>query len=129
MLGKYELSSELFETLYPDLYLYHRDVADDEAHYMAEVFDVSTPFWVVKKRIRSYQAFGEEHDFDHDFPHILLIVENTSFEARLCTLLEETYDDFSFFVTTLERLTNSPDPSVWIHIQPYDDEDIQRVAL
>ncbi len=104
---RYELTEEeFFLRPLPDLYLSRRKPKDSkQLDYTLDIFEPMLPTWVLRKRLRAYQDHCEEAELDDgEYPNVLLVASDDSTERRLLKLIENSIQDFEFYVTTLEQL-------------------------
>jgi hypothetical protein len=105
------------------------------------------PSWLIKKRIRQHEQRAERIDAITDkleeegieegdyYPHVLFVAGNNATERRLVRFTNERYNDFKYFMTTLDRLLGengrlnpetTNDPNIWADPDSDDCLDLER---
>jgi len=125
---RYELAgSELFPNPLPDLYLERkRTKAGKPFDYTLDIFEASTPFFVLKKRLRAYQDHCDEAMLpDETYPYVLIAVANERTEQRLLRFIESAILGFEAYTTTTERILDwdKLNPAIWKDIFEEDEND------
>ena len=120
---KSEMSAvdELIRPL-PDLMLRRRrNHPTKPEEYLLELLEPSVMSWLLRKRIRAHQELAEASEFQ--YPNVLLVATNDSTERRIMHILENCYDDFEFYATTIDRLATD-DTAIWR--QAFEDDEVDR---
>ncbi len=95
--------------------------------YFLDLFDESTPPFVMRRRVKNYFDYVEKSNWDEntdntDFPSILLICPNESIQKHIYlyeqSLLEKTYEDkVSLFLTTKSQITIGLQNNIWQKVE------------
>jgi predicted transcriptional regulator len=132
---RYELTdSDFFLRPLPDLYLtrkkQNKAKENESFDYTLDIFDATTPFWVLKKRLRAYQDHCDDAELEggQAYPYVLLVPHSERREEVLLELIENMLQDFELYTTTKDRLLNSTSPKVWRDAfeQEEDEEPVFR---
>ncbi len=125
---KWELSREAFPgPPLPELWLERKQAVSGELDYVLDIFPAFTPSWLLRRRLRQYQDF--EDDSEYESSHVLLVAQNESTERRLFKLAENTIQDFEFYITQQDLLLNSKDEAIWIDLMESDEDEFVRTSI
>ncbi len=118
---KSELSqSDQFLRPLSDLWLRRKKKHEDEPDsYLVECMDAGTLSWILRKRIQAHRDFCDEQDGDV-YPYVLFICGNDSTERRIQRMLENTFGEFEFYTTTVERLATDT-RKIWRQVFEEDE--------
>ena len=133
----YKPASASFPRPLPDMYIDHMFGEDDWAHYLAEVWHSSIPFWVYRKRIQYYIEYVDsdecEEAFCGELPPVLLICDTPTQQRRVQRYLRRMYDqidedELRFFVTNRESLHEADeDDAIWTIVRE-DGNEVLKLA-
>ena len=131
----YEPASASFPQPLPDMYIDHMYGEDDWAHYLAEVWHSSVPFWVYRKRIKYYIEYVDSDErkeaFSAGMPPLLLVCDTPILQRRVQRYLRRMYDeidedDLKIVVTNRELLHKaSEDDAIWTAVGEEEDERVK----
>jgi len=88
-------------------------------HYFLDYFESSTPFFVIKKRIKYYVSYAEDNLWPRSskLPAILLVCDTDELRKRveleIVRSLDRTWKDITFATATKIELRRVEDKSVW----------------
>jgi len=101
-LTKSEVSKyEQFPPIKPDLFLQSKNDSGDYFLYIYE----DTQLFVIQKHIKQLIEHSEEEDYWGDtYPDVLIAAPNPSAERKIIRRLENSLEDFDFFITTSKAL-------------------------
>lgn len=123
---KAELGSyDYFPDPLPDAYI---SVNNDEKtkRYFLDLFDEYMPSFVLRARVKRYLEYVQEGKWEEateniKFPSILLVCPNEARKKHINyftkSLLEKTFDEVSFFLTTKETITFSKSKNIWQKVE------------
>lgn len=142
MFSKFELAQySYFPKPRPDFYLVRRKtVASKPKEYILDIIDEQTPFFVRRKRLKTYMEHDDSGEWEYDgdpYPSLLFVVPNRNIQVKLIKEAEYNYDryyvnkdDTNTLVTTMEALTKADKDNrkVWRAILQDEDEP-ERTSL
>jgi hypothetical protein len=96
--------------------------------FFLDIFEETTPFFVLVRRIKSYLSYAQSEQWDGDLPTILMIFETASTQKRLnkriAKELDQLWDDelVSFYTTTKQQLmaSNYQNDKIWQSVTELD---------
>lgn len=116
---------EYFPDPMPDAFI--SVVGKATRHYFLDLFDDSTPPFVLRKRVRTYLNYAEKPDWDENtnftpFPKNLFICPSESMKTHVKkyakALLEKTYEDkIALFLTTKTRIEVGETDNIWQKVE------------
>lgn len=97
----------------PDGYIAIKNPQKKTQRYFLDIFDDGTPFFVMKRRIKTYVDYVDEGIWQKQtedlLPSVLLVVPSEKIKKYLYRHITRTYEDeletISFFLTTKETMT------------------------
>lgn len=107
-------SFEHFPDPLPDLYIARKTDASTRRYFL-DFFDSFIPSFVIRKRVKDYITYFESGVWqdvtNSPLPHVMLIVPSKRTQKHITMysqkLLEKTYLDISFYISSYEEFENS----------------------
>lgn len=126
--SRFELSDhDFFPRPLPDFYLRRAKPREGNVNeFMVSILEKNVPYFVHIKKMRTYQTHEEEEGWEGDYPYVLLVAQTDTVEKRLLKTIENTSQDFEFYITTVDRLiATDKGPAVWAEAFEEDE----RISL
>lgn len=139
LLTKSELTIyEYLPELLPDSFVYMQDPAKPKSKrtsYFLEYLEDNVPFWVCRNRIKQYETYRDEGDWesaidDEAMPKILLVCESPTLQQRMIRFLTRfmtnTYEEMTFYILNRGTLDGCTDPKekIWRGISDESDGEV-----
>ena len=121
-----DMNKEAFPNPLPELWLERKQEDSEGLDYVLDIFPALIPSWLLRRRVRQYQDFEDESEYESS--HVLCICGNESTEKRLFKLVYENYNEFNFYLTQKE-LFDSGEDDICIDTEQADEDEIERVSL
>jgi hypothetical protein len=119
----------------PDAFLSLKEQGQAQRYFL-DIFDVSTPLFVLKKRIKQYLDYYESGAWDDtgsEFPVILLVCQSDKQEKQLQKVISKVLDDEDEPVvatTTYVRLKElAKEVAIWCNaLDPDEPNDLRSIS-
>lgn len=116
---------EYFPDPLPDAYISVKN-REKTKRYFLDLFDEYTPPFVLRSRVKKYLEYAQEGNWEEAtdnaaLPSILYVCPNGARKKHIYyytkSLLEKTFDDISFFLTTKDMITRSQNNNIWQKVE------------
>ncbi len=117
---------EYFPYPLPDAYI-SVESKEETSRYFLDIFGPYTPIFVLKKRVQMYINYlesevWEENTHNSTLPHVLFVCPNNRTQNRLYEFIriklnDNSVENVSFFLTSIELLRSKTDSNIWQEVK------------